>query len=62
MFTLIKSMGHERHIVLLVGFFDWNDHFDQMLSCTSNEKRQIKKMVHQNANGLVKLAILNCHV
>jgi hypothetical protein len=54
-------MGHERHMVLLVGFFDWNDYFDQMLSRTSNKKRQIFKMVHPDANGLIKSAILNGH-
>jgi hypothetical protein len=41
MFTLIKGMGHERHMVLLVGSFDSNDHFDQVLSCTSSQEEQI---------------------
>jgi len=36
--------------------------FDQMLNCTSSQKRQFFKMVHQDAHGLVKLAILNDHV
>jgi hypothetical protein len=39
MFTLTKGMGHERHMVVLVGFFDWNDHFDEVLSCTFNQER-----------------------
>jgi hypothetical protein len=38
MFNLTKNMGHERHMVLLVGFFDWNDHFDQVLNCTSSQE------------------------
>jgi hypothetical protein len=42
-------------------FFYWSDHFDQGLSCKSNRKGQIKKMVHQDAHGLVKSAILNGH-
>jgi hypothetical protein len=32
-----------------------------MLSYTSSQKEQIFKMVHQDAHGLVKLAILNGH-
>jgi hypothetical protein len=55
-------MGHERHMVFLVSYFDWNDHFDQMLSCTSNQKGQFFKMVHQDAHGLIKSAILNGHI
>jgi len=35
------GLRHERHMVFLVGFFDWSDHFDQVLSYTSNKKRQI---------------------
>jgi hypothetical protein len=51
-------MGHERHMVLLVGFFDWNNHLDQIWNHTSNQEGQISKMVHQDAHGQVKLAIL----
>jgi len=40
MFTFTKGMGYEIHKVLLVGVFDWKDHFDQMLSHTSTEKGQ----------------------
>ncbi len=40
MFILIKGMGHERHKVFLVGYFDLNDHFDQVLSCTSSQNDQ----------------------
>jgi len=29
-----------------------------MLNCTFGQEGQIKKMVHQNVHGLVKLAIL----
>jgi hypothetical protein len=47
MFTLAKGMGHKRHMVLLVGYFDVSDRFDQMLSCTSSQKGIFKKMVHQ---------------
>jgi hypothetical protein len=36
LFTLTKGMGHERHMIFLVGSFDWSDHFDQVLSRTSN--------------------------
>ncbi len=52
-------MGHERHMVFLVGSFDWNDHFDQVLNHTFSQEGQIFKMVHQDAHGLVKSAILN---
>ncbi len=38
MFTLTKGMGHERHMVILVDVFDRNDHFDQVLSHTSNQE------------------------
>jgi hypothetical protein len=38
MFALIKAMGHERYMVLLVGFFYSSDHFDQVLSHTLNQK------------------------
>jgi hypothetical protein len=55
-------MGHERYMVLLVDFFDWSDHFDQVLNHTSNQEGQIFKMVHQESHGLIKLAILNGHV
>jgi hypothetical protein len=48
MFTLITSMGHKRHMVLLVVFFYWNDHFDQMLNRTSSQKGHFKKMIHQD--------------
>jgi hypothetical protein len=34
-------MGHEKHMVLLVGYFDQSDHFDQVLSHTSNQEGQI---------------------
>jgi len=54
--------GHEKHLVLLVGVFDRNDHIDQVLSFTSSQERQIFKMVHQDAHGVIKLAILNGHV
>jgi hypothetical protein len=54
-------MGHERHMVLFVGFLHWNDHFDQVLNCTFTQEEQMFKMVHQDAHGLVKLAILNGH-
>jgi hypothetical protein len=54
-------MGHERHMVILVGSFDWSDHFDQILSHTSNKKKQFFEMVNQDAYGLVKSAILNGH-
>jgi hypothetical protein len=43
MFTLAKGMGHKRHMVLLVGYFDLSDRFDQMLSCTSSQKGILKK-------------------
>ncbi len=62
MFTLAKGMRHERHMVLLVGYFDLSDHFDQVLSRTSSKKGQFFKMVHQDTHGLVKLTILNGHV
>jgi hypothetical protein len=52
-------MGHEKHIILLVGFFDWNDHFDQMLSRTFSQKGKKLKMVHKDAHGLVKLAMFS---
>jgi ferritin-like metal-binding protein YciE len=42
-------------------FFDWSDHFDQMLSHIFSQERQIFKMFHKNAHGLVKFAILNGH-
>jgi len=58
MFTLTKGVGHERHMVILIGYFDQSDHFDQILICTSSKKGQIYKMVHQDAHGLVKSAIL----
>jgi hypothetical protein len=48
MFVLIKGMGHERHMVFLVG--------------TSSQNGQFFKMVHQGALGLVKSAILNGNV
>jgi hypothetical protein len=38
MFILIKGMGHERHMVLLVGSFDYSDRFDQVLSHTFTTK------------------------
>ncbi len=53
MFTLIKGMGHEKHMV----FFYQNDHFDQVLSHTSNQERQNFKMV-QDAHGLIKSTII----
>jgi len=62
MFVLTKSMGHETYMVFFVGYFDYNDHFDQMLNCTSSQKGQFLKMVHQDAHGLVKFVILNGHV
>ncbi len=61
MFIFIKSMRHERHMVFLADSFDWNDHFDQMLNRTSTQEGQIFKMVHWDAHGLIKLAILNGH-
>jgi hypothetical protein len=61
MFTLIEGMGHERHMVVLIGSFDWSDHFDQMLNYRFNQNGEFFKMVHQNAFNLVKLAILNGH-
>jgi hypothetical protein len=30
MFALTKGMGHERYMLLLVGLFLLNDHFDQV--------------------------------
>jgi hypothetical protein len=36
-----KGMGHERHMILLVGYFDWSDHFDHVLSRTSNQGQNI---------------------
>jgi hypothetical protein len=33
-----------------------------MLSRTSSQEGQIFKMAHQDAHGLIKLAILNGHV
>jgi len=60
-FTLTKNMGHEKHMVFLVRFFDWNEHFDQVLGHTSSEERQFFKMVHQDAHGLIKSTILNGH-
>jgi hypothetical protein len=45
-------------MILLVGFFDWSDHFDQMLNNIYSQEGQFFKMIHQNANGLIKLAIL----
>jgi hypothetical protein len=62
MFILIKGMGHERHMIVLVGSFDWSDHFDQVLSCTCSQEGQFFKMVHQDAHCLIKSAILNGHV
>ncbi len=62
MYALTKSMGHEMHMVFLVGSFDQNDYFEQMLSHTSSQKRQLFLMVHEDAHGLVKSAILNGHV
>jgi hypothetical protein len=61
MFILTKSMGHEKHMVLLVGFFDLNDHFDQVLNRISSQKGQIFKGVHKDAHGLIKSTILNGH-
>ncbi len=61
MFALTKNIGHEGKIVFLVGFFDWNDHFDWVLSHRSSQKREIVKMVHQDAHGLIKLVVLNGH-
>jgi len=58
---LIESIGHEKHMVFLVGYFDRSDYFDQVLNRTFSQKGQIKKMVHQNAHRLVKLTILNGH-
>jgi hypothetical protein len=55
-------MGHERHMVILVSSFDKNDHFDQVLNHTSNKKGQVSEMVHQDAHGLINLAILHGHV
>jgi hypothetical protein len=54
-------MGHERHMVLLVSVFDWNDHFDQVLNHTFNQEGHFKKMDHQDAHGQVKSTILNGH-
>jgi hypothetical protein len=56
MFVLTKSMGHERHMIFLVSYFD------QVLNRTFNQKGQFLNMVHQHAHGLVKSAILNGHV
>jgi hypothetical protein len=33
-------MGHEMHMVFLVGSFDQNDYFEQMLSHTFNQEGQ----------------------
>jgi hypothetical protein len=39
MFILTKGMGHEIHMVFMVGSFYGSDHFDQVLICTfSHEK------------------------
>jgi hypothetical protein len=52
-------MGHEKHTVLLVGFF-----FTKVTILTKFEivhlvkKDIIFKMIHQDAHDLVKLAIL----
>ncbi len=54
-------MGHEKHMVVLVGFFDLSDHFDQVLNRTSSQEGQILKMVHKDAHGLIKSTILNGH-
>jgi hypothetical protein len=62
MFTFTKGMGHEKHMIFLVGFFNQSNHFDQVLNDTSNQEGQIFKMVHQDAHWLVKSAILNGHV
>jgi hypothetical protein len=61
MFTLIKNMGHERHMIFFIGFFYQSDHFDQVLSCTSNQEGIFLKVVHQDAHGLVKSIILDGH-
>jgi hypothetical protein len=45
MFILTKGMGHERHMVILVGVFYQSDHIDQALSHTFSQEGQIFKMV-----------------
>jgi hypothetical protein len=55
MFFFTKSMGHERHMVFLVGYFD------QVLNPTSNQKGQFFFKIHQDAHGLVKSATLDGH-
>ncbi len=56
---MTKGMGHEKHTVLLVGFF-----FTKVTILTKFEivhlvkKDIIFKMIHQDAHDLVKLAIL----
>jgi len=45
-------MGHEKHMVFFIGFFYQNNHFDQVLSHTSNQEGQTFKMV-QDAHGLI---------
>ncbi len=59
---LTKCMGHEKHMVILACSFDKNDHFDQVLNHKPNKKEQVFEMVHQDAHGLVNLAILHGHV
>jgi hypothetical protein len=48
-------------MVLFVHLKNSNDHFDQLLNCTSSQEGQFFKMVHQDGRGLIKLAILNGH-
>jgi hypothetical protein len=54
MFTLTKGMGHEKHMVLLVGYVDYGDLFDQVQCHTYSQKGTTKKQVCQNGHGLIK--------
>jgi hypothetical protein len=45
MFTLIRNMGHEKHIVLLVGYFHEDDFSDQVSCHTSNQKGPKKRSI-----------------
>jgi hypothetical protein len=54
MFTLTKAMGHEKHMVLLVGYFDYGELFDQVQCHTYSQKGTTKKKVCQDGRGLIK--------
>jgi hypothetical protein len=62
MYVLTKSMGHERHMVLLVGFMTKVIILFKCYILHLIKKYFFIKMVHQNAHGLIKSAILNGHV